>query len=431
MKTHQAWILVLTSTLALGVGQAVAQSPTPLATPVFASFYSDDSIIQQVSHSSCDAGGCSPAGCNGCGNTACAGGCGGTGIGGFNLFGHGGGDGYGSMHFGQESGPLGGGGCCAPIWHDFHIEWMNLFRDDAGQRVDLTSRGAGGPIVLSTDDLDMEFADGFRATYSFLVGPSTGLELGYFGTHEWNSTASVTGASDLFTVFSNFGTVFIGPVQGFPQTADAAVFHGIDYSSELHNAELNLRRRWVSANCLLHGSYLAGLRYTRLNEYFSHNTRVADGGFLDFDLATQNDAIGAQIGTDLFVCVSPRFKVGAEIEGGVYGNNARSLANVRTLEVDDVNPAIQTAAHPINNEALSESDVAFIGEASAIAMFRVTPRLTIRGGYTVMFMDGMALASENLNVNQSPFGNVNRSPNLSTNGEVFYHGANAGITWTW
>ena len=417
MKTHRAWILALINVAAVGIGQATAQLPVPMTSSLYAS--PQGGPVIQTSFADC--GDCNGARCNTCGPG------GGSWLGGSGY----GGGGFDSMLLGQESGPLGGGGCCAPIWHDFHVEWMNLRRDDAGERVDLTSRGVGGPIVLSTDDLDMEFADGFRATYSFLVGPSTGLELGYFGTHEWDSAAAVTGANDLFSAFSAFGTIIFGAVQGFPQTADAATAHSISYESELHNAELNLRRRWVSANCLLHGSYLAGLRYTRLNETFSHNTLVADGGFLDYDLSTQNDAIGFQLGTDLFVCVSPRFKAGLEVEAGVYGNNARSLANVRTLEVDDNPPFTPTSGHPINNEAISETDVAFIGEANAIAIFRVTPRLTIRGGYTVMFLDGMALASENLNVDQSPFGNVNRAATLSTDGELFYHGANAGITWTW
>lgn len=442
MKTHRLWMIALTAAVAMTAGEALGQ-----AYGSFATFSQGQPVIQQASHTSC--GACNGTGCTicggsstsfhalpgatdcGCGSGDCgAGGCGGGSCSGpacGNLASHGmamqhlhamhGGAGCGYV---QENGPLGCGGCCAPIWYDVHVEWMNLFREDAGRRINLTSRNAGGPIVLSTDDLDLDDANGFRFTYSMLIGPSTNVEASYFGTHNWTSNATVEGAGDLWSVFSDFGTIFFGPVQGFPGTVDAANVHSISYSSELHNVEVNCRRRWVTENCLVHGSWLGGLRYVSLDEQFNHSTLAASGGSLNYDVDTANHAWGAQIGADMYLCVSPRFKIGVEVEGGLYANDTQ--ANTYVTGVDGLAPI-----NPVV-ESESETDLAVISEAGVIGLFRLTPRWTIRGGYQVMHMDGMALATENFNT-AAPL--LPRTSFIDNSGEVVLHGATFGMTLTW
>lgn len=481
MQTHRVWLSALANVLAFAIGQTLAQAPTPVANANYASFSLGQPVVQQLSYNAC--GACDGAGCGicgvaptsigthcGCGSgTSCGGQCSagsagdcsaccsgasqgglglglrnglglGNGLGMGNGLGLGGGHirnslqamnqarhgGFSTMQHGQQNGPFGGGGCCTPIWYDFHVEWMNLKRDDAGDGIGITSRGAGGPVVLSTNDVDLEDANGFRATYAFLLGPSTSLEGSYFGTHNWDASNSVSGDGDLFSVFSNFGTEFFSGVQGFPQTVDAADFHGIEYSSELNSFELNCRRRWVAAGCLLHGSYLVGARYVNLTEEFTHNTRVADGGFLNYNVEADNDAFGAQIGTDIYICISPRFKIGFEAEAGVYGNDTSVSTIVNTREV---NGNVTTDA-TIIEEGADDTDVAFVGEGGVVGLFRVTPRFTIRGGYTLLYLDGMALGSENFNP-ASPFSTAGRIASVDNGGEAFYHGANLGFTWMW
>jgi len=472
MKTHLAWMLAWTNVFAIAVGHAHGQTPVG---PGFARSLQGKPAIHQASFTAC--GACNGNGCGICGvtrrasfrlsehfggdgcecasgactssgcNNACGGSCRSGGLGsclggaaalsGFTPTGLGlkhlqamnasryGG--YDSQLHGQQNGPFGGGGCCTPMWYDFHVEWMHLTRDNMGERVDITSRnaGVGAPIVLSTDDLDLDDAHGFRATYALLIGPSTNIEASYFGTHEWDDAASVSGNGDLYSVFSEFGTNPIDlnpnpPVVGFPQTVDAANLHSISYSSELHNVDVNVRRRWISANCLLHGSYLAGFRYVSLQEQFNHATQAASGGSLNYELETLNDAYGFQVGTDLYVCVSPRFKLGAEVKAGVYGNDTSATTNVTGF--DGSNPITPLKEHE------SETDVAFVCEAGAIGSFRVTPRWTIRGGYQVLFLDGMALGRENFNIT-SPF-----SPRVAfvdNSSDILYHGATLGGTFTW
>ena len=441
MRTHHVWTWFVTIVVAITFGDAWAQ--TPLGTLPYERVSGGGAFVYADACGACGGAGCGICGrprfdgrrlasavanlglFRGCNSSDCQG-CSSCNVPQLGWGGYGGAEwgpallpalhagypGYGSQHVGQGNGPSCRAGCCRPMWYDVHVEFMYLTRYRISDRVDFTSRNVSGSIVLSTDDLSFNEASGFRATYAFLVGPSTNIEASYFGTHNWADSATVTGAADLFSVFSDFGTQ---PVGGFPQT-DAADVHGIAYSSELHNGEINLRHRWVSANCLLHGSRLLGVRYIALDEDFTHFTRVAGGGSLDYLDTTRNDLYGLQIGTDLHLCVSPRFKLGAEVEAGVYVNRATA----DTVAVTDT-PTVLL-------ESESDTDVAFAGEASLIGLFNVTPRFNIRGGYQVLYLEGVALAAENFNT-QSPFSS--RPSFIDNNGNVFYHGATLGFEWIW
>ena len=404
----------------------------------------------------CGVAGCDSAGCTdmigygmaggygmgsgyGCVDGACGvggGRLGGAGCGGFltQLFHRGGmdgcgggfggpaGGGYASMGAGMKHGPLGDGGCCAPRWFDVHVEWMYLERDAiAGDDHIFSSDGILGPPALSTgglDDLGRE--SGFRVTGAYLIGPSTNLELTYFGAFNWAASGEVTSATDnLYSVISDFGAF---PSGGYQET-DEGDLHRLAYSSELDNAELNLRRRWISANCLFHTSFLAGVRYLRLREDLTYYTRsTVRNGELNYDLGTDNDLIGFQIGTESAICLTPRFKLGAEIEAGVYGARTKQSTHVTA-----------TTVSPDLIESVKDNDAAFVGEAGVFGLFRITPRLTARAGYTVLYVNGVALAADNFNP-ESPnqlVPLVGRDPFIDNNGDALFHGANLGLEWTW
>lgn len=359
--------------------------------------------------------------CSGCGD--CGGSCGpgfGGGFGGGLLagglgnrctFGH---AGYEGQPGGDRHGPLGDGGCCAPRWFDVHVEWMYMQREEVSEPTIFSARNILGNPVLGTEDLSLPEQSGFRLTGAYLIGPGANIEGTFFGTFNWADSAQVTGNGDLYSVFSNFGS---DPFQGFLET-DQADIHRIAFSTSLNNAEINVRRRWVSANCLVHSSLLMGIRYLQLRDdlrFFSQSSR-ANGGQLDYLVRTDNDLIGVQWGTDAYLCLTPRFKVGAEFEAGVYGVRSKQDTTV-----------ICTTC-PLIREGAKDNDAAFISEASAIGLFRVTPRFAIRGGYTVLYVNGVALAAENFN-DAPPF--FARQVTIDNNGDALYHGANLGFEWVW
>ena len=403
---------------------AVAQAAQPLMYPQPASYAPQPAgFVQPAVGGMFAPGGVVPAGhagCAGCaGGQGCGADCGSGGPGGLGW----GGDGYALGHFagyagkhtGQHYGPFGSGDCCSPRWFDVHAEWLYWQRDEISRTVDFTSDGIAGPIVLSTNDLSFQEESGFRITGAYVVAPSTNLEVSYFGTFTWADAAQVTSDTDnLYSVFSEFGTL---PFNGFLET-DEANLHRIEYQTQLNNGELNLRHRWISADCLVHGSWLGGVRYLRLSERFRHFTQsTLNDGELDYLVTTKSNLVGVQLGGDAYVCISPRFKLGVEAEAGLYGVRSKQRTDITSTTID-----------PPLREAVENDDVAFIGEAGFIALFRITPRLKMRGGYQVLYLNGVALAAENFNPTPPFFG---RTPFLNDNGEALYHGATLGFEWTW
>ena len=369
----------------------------------------------QVQLASCDSG-CCGSGFESCGS----GGCGLLGGGGFGGggFGNGGGAGFGGQQFGGQHGPNGTGSCCLPRWFDVQADWLFWDRD-FGDSLAVSSDNRLGPTALSTDDLEIKEESGFRVTGAYLVAPATALEASYFGGFNWASSAIVSSPTrQLFSVFSDFGS---DPFTGFPQT-DFGASHGLAFSSSLDNGEVNLRHRWVSANCVVHSSTMIGVRYLRLAEELVYNT-AAPNGSMNYVLQTDNDLVGAQIGGDFAICVSPRFKISGDVDAGVYGTHSkqRTDANFSSNNVGTVTQGSLA-------ELESASDVAFVGEAGLNGIFQITPRMNLRAGYQVLYVTGVATAVDNFNT-ESPF--AARSAFISNNGDVFYHGANVGFEFTW
>ncbi len=326
-----------------------------------------------------------------------------------------------------------GDGTCAPHWFDVYAEYMYMKREEISRFVPFASDDISGPIVLSTDDLQFDEESGFRVTGTYQVAANAHLEASYFGTFFWSSAAEAPSASNnLYSVLSNFGTQ---PPGGFLQT-DQAALQSIDYQSELNSVELNWRHHWMSSNYWFHGSWLAGARYVRLEEEFRYMTVVnahddpltppvdpnergpAD---MNYRVATTNDLVGFQLGSDIFMCMLPGLVVGAELKAGVYGNMADQDT---AITATNLNPPVA--------EALADQDVAFVGEAGVMAIYQLFPWLSLRGGYQLLYLDGIALAPENFNtVAPFPPFSSNRTVFLNDNGDAFYHGFTAGLECLW
>lgn len=322
--------------------------------------------------------------------------------------------------------PYGDGGVCAPRWYDIYAEAMFLAREDVSRFQPFTSDGPAGfgppLVVLSTDDLSFnDYEAGFRVQTAIHLGPGGSLEFGYMGTFNWDSRASVTDENnELFSVISDFGS---DPLFGFKDT-DASSFQGIEYSSTFDTVELDFRHRWVTPNCRLHGSWLMGVRYFKLDEefrYLTQNTQdPPDGpGFMNYFVGTSNSMTGFQLGGDLWLSLIPGLRFGGEAKVGLFGNHAEQRTTIAVSELDGL---------LVEEEA--SDDVAFISEAQLTVTWRLSQHWTLRGGYHVLFIEGVALAPENFN-EAPPFIDGERVPFINDNGNAFYHGFTGGLEWAW
>jgi hypothetical protein len=74
----------------------------------------------------------------------------------------------------------------------------------------------------------------------------------------------------------------------------------------------------------------------------------------------------------------------------------------------------------------NRGDVTFVGEIGVTGAYQWTEHLAIRGGYQLLWIQGVAVASD-----QIPVVDVFAQTGLNTNGNVFYHGALMSLDLTW
>lgn len=371
--------------------------------------------------------------CDGCGDAGCAS-CG--------IHGHGAGIGGGfdlAGSFLRRLLPYSEGGYCAPRHYDFSVEAVLLARDDVSRRVEFISDGPRGlappNIILSTDDLAFNTdAYGFRFNAAVQAHAGGTLEFEFLGQFNWNDSAQVVSPGDLlYSVFSDYGNdppPQAGPpiVRGGYTDTDSAEWARIDYSSNFDTLDLIYRKRYTLPNCRFQGSWLAGVRYFKLDEQFMLRTLVnypdPNGGLnpitgsLDYYVGTSNSMTGAEIGGDFWTTLVPGVRLGGAAKLGLMGNRATSYTVITADSLG--NPVI---------ESVSSEGVAFVGEAQLNMLYKVNQYWTIKSGYEMLFVDGVALAPENFN-SQAPFSGP-RNTAINNNGNLFLHGASLGLEYMW
>jgi hypothetical protein len=300
-------------------------------------------------------------------------------------------------------------------------DMMFLQRDDV-RRVDFTSLGADGPIVLSTDNLDFDEEVVSRFLLGVPVSECAALELSYFGLQNWESNAFVATpdptTAELFSVYSDFGTNFL---TGF---LDPNLLETIDYESELHNVEFNLVHR-CCCSCDKELWWLWGIRYLDINEDFFYLTENDGGTSVSSsatEIETDNDLIGFQFGargTRRFGC---KLRVEGEVKAGLYANMAEQDTAI------SFNGSVQEDYDPVRDD-----QIAFVTDAGVQFSYDCCCWLTFRAGYHVLFVDGVALAPENFQPDlvSNLLLSLEQPERLNANGSVLYHGATAGLECRW
>ncbi len=417
------------------------------------------------------------AGCAACGNAACGGrGCGplarmggqGLGRGGLRARMGGGCNNCGGAGCGacESNGCLFGGrllGLLGPLapyseggkgsqrWFDFYAGTIGLTRtSDFGGFVsnqrnmmdgsfprtyNISSNGIGGPIVLRSDDVSLDkMRYGLELMGAIQLGPGSSVEARYFGLNNWNSTKSVEIippiVPSLYSVYSDFGN---SPMGGFDDT-DQSFIHSISYDSELHNGEVNYRRRIASPFNSMQGSWLAGVRYFDLDERFAFRAVGSENNTFTFDqlryfdqnVETRNQLTGFQLGGDYWLNVVPGLQLGVESKGGIFGNHAVVESNVISNSI------------PGAKERLTNGQTAYLGELVASAVYRLNYSWSVKASYNLLYVDNVALAPENFNTRDmsNALGSnraftMNRQPFIDTDGEVLYQGWSIGGEYLW
>lgn len=261
----------------------------------------------------------------------------------------------------------------------------------------------GGAELLNASDFDFGFAGGFEidAIRHNVFGTSWDPEFRLFSLDGWNAQSE--------SISSPSGAViqYVTPLGNVSFTNNVSA----SLASELQSVELNLRRQtrdWLTL--------LGGVRYLQLNEQGLAILQDVGPGLNSATHAidADNHLWGCQIGADATVLEFGRFQLGAIGKAGIYGNDCGNRVAVSQTE------------GPGFNSNSREEHTSFVGELGATGNCAITERWSARAAYQLFWVDGVALASDQVAVSDP----ANGTATVDSSGTAFYHGVFVGLEYS-
>jgi Putative beta barrel porin-7 (BBP7) len=269
-------------------------------------------------------------------------------------------------------------------------------------RVTDEATAAPGTPVFAMNDLAMNFQPGMRIVAGWRQDSQRAFEVSYFGIFNWHDSATVSGNNNL---------ALPGDLGLASQNCFAADEMKLVYRSQLNNAEANVIG--TSGDF----SLLGGFRYLSLYEKFNIRSTDLDSGTSNYHIRTTNNLFGGQLGTR-YRRSHGRLGWDATGKAGLFGNNAGEWQFV----TDSVPGAFLR-----DRRTTSGAQVAFVGDINVSAYYRLFSFFTLRAGYNVLWVDGVALAPGQLD-----FTNTATSGSDLRSGDGFFaQGVSAGGLADW
>jgi hypothetical protein len=245
-------------------------------------------------------------------------------------------------------------------------------------------------FLLRTDDVTYPLEPGMRLTLGRYITDTTMIEATYYGAVDWDRRNGTPN-------FPSGATSGVGPLLPYwglgLGSFDTSAFTGSNvqvasYESQFNSVELGVRHAiWGTT------SILAGFRYINVGDLFqltasdnANNTNSDGNGF--YRTWTNNNLVGVQLGTeythDLWI---PRLFGSVDARGGIFAN----FAEQRNL--------LFNSGDTYNQRSSREIQFASAWDVTFALSYLATEHLTIRGGYTFLFLSGIALAPDQLDTN--------------------------------
>jgi hypothetical protein len=348
-----------------------------------------------------------------------------------------------AFSFAAKGGPV-AGDRASDAQHLHGCSWINGYEDNAPPcespftataDILILHRSTSGSQQLLFDPLnersllnasDMEFPLVAGPRVSVIGHGLCGLDIeaSFFGIQGWMASANFP-SSSLPAGFAllSVDSVFQG-TQGLPVT-DVRFTE----RSNLYNGELNVRRPigdWLTL--------LAGFRWVELDDSYESQGVRSDETSFTHTIRAINHMYGFQVGADvslfrrsngsyqfgqsMVICdQSSPFQIDGFVKAGLFYNAAS-----QNSDFSNPDSSGEFAAHAEGSHA------AFLGDAGVIATYQFNKHFALRGGYQIMFVDSVALAARQISSTDLL---AAQSATIETAGSVLYHGANAGLEFTW
>ena len=252
-----------------------------------------------------------------------------------------------------------------PLW-EFHGGVTILDRVTEDARILMQNVGNPGE-QLSADDFNFDWTTGFEGSFIRRWWDNDGFELRFLTTGNVDSMVEVPSTATSLQI--NAATPIFAP--------DVTALLG-DYETALSSVELNYHH-WIAP----YATGVIGLRYATLDDDLTILIDSTPEDFI-YDVDTRNDLYGLQIG----LLGGPRLGwtgliLTADARVGVYANDLRQRSSLDTGAV-------------VLRVRESAENISWLAEAHARAELPITRHVSIRGGYSVYWIDQVAIASDQL-----------------------------------
>jgi hypothetical protein len=160
------------------------------------------------------------------------------------------------------------------------------------------------------------------------------------------------------------------------------------------------------------------VRFVKVDDYLNYTTETNLGNMI-YQVSSNNNMTGGQVGGDVWICLLPGLRLGAEAKAGIYGNLSSAGTIVRTNNFP--NPGII-------NEDTQNNRASFVGELNLQMTYRLNYNWTLKAGYDFLWISGIALAPDNFNTTRF---DQPRTPFVDSTGDIAMHGFNVGLEFLW
>jgi hypothetical protein len=283
---------------------------------------------------------------------------------------------------------------------------------------------APGTEALNGNDVEQGFYGGPRVDLISHGDRGYDWELSYFQIDGWSRNETVVPNGDSDCLVMHAPGRWLEPAQtpggwmGWIQTNQTGTqAMSWDDTSQLYNAEFNVR--WNPSSRI---TTLAGFRWVNLRDSLSGALAPPTMPEPPFwNTTTTNNLYGFQIGAEGKLLEHGRFSMSLPVKAGIFDNNAEQAT------------AVSVIAKQVTSGSASTSHAAFVGQTGLQCKYQFTNDLVLRAGYEVIWIDGVALAPGQVQETYTTTDNLHNTVQalgVNCNSSVLYHGATAGLEYS-
>jgi hypothetical protein len=269
------------------------------------------------------------------------------------------------------------------------------------QSASVTLATQNGVEALNFRQLDLDSSGGPHINVQYEIDFDLRLEVDYLGLQGWTSVV-------------NLGPGEYRLQGGRGELGPLADQFRAEYASDFHSTEVNLQWGWCPGVFML-----GGLRFAELREHYGVDAlkafdEITEPYTLTYD--TINHLSGLQLGllfrTD---ATGRRLAFEGSVRGALLGNRVN---HSYALDAPDTGTLIGR---------VDGSDAAFLGDVRCGAIFRWSSRFSLRAGYQLIGLTGVALSPEEVLATKL----IPNTSQALSNGAVWFQGMTMGFEYHW